>query len=279
MNILFVCTGNTCRSPMAEGYLKSLALSGVKTKSVGMSFSGDPASQNSVQVMSEIGIDISLHRSAVITASHIDWADRIYCMTDSHKAALLGAGINKGKLFVLGEGIPDPFGRDINAYRQCRDEIIRAVDSIDFSAQSAVCIMSDESEADGIEAIEKQCFSKPWSKKSITESFLHGTRFFIYKEQGKTVGYMGISCILDEGYITNIAVLPKRRRKGIASALLEFCLEYAKEKELSFVSLEVRKSNLAAIKLYEKFGFIIEGERKNFYECPTENALLMTRRF
>ena len=90
---------------------------------------------------------------------------------------------------------------------------------------------------------------------------------------------MGLSCVLDEGYVTNIAVLPDYRRKGIASALLEQCISAAKQKNLSFVSLEVRKSNLAAIKLYEKFEFKIEGERKNFYECPKEDAYIMTRRF
>ena len=279
MNVLFVCTGNTCRSPMAEGYLKSLGLEGIQVKSAGMSFSGDPASTNSVRVMNELGIDISSHRSALITASHIEWADRIYCMTSSHKNALKEAGADQSKLFVLGDGIPDPFGRDIDAYRLCRDKIIRAIDGFDFAKQMSVCVMSDESEADCIEAIEKVCFSKPWSRKSIIESFSHGTKFVLCKERGKTVGYMGISCVLDEGYVTNIAVLPEYRRKGVASALIEYCFALASEKKLSFVSLEVRKSNLAAIKLYEKFGFEIIGERKNFYECPTENALVMTRRF
>ena len=261
MRVLFVCTGNTCRSPMAEGYMKSLGLCGVQVKSAGMSFSGDPASQNSVDVMNEIGIDISSHRSAVISASHIDWADRIFCMTDSHKAALIGAGVQENKLFVLGSGIPDPFGRDIDAYRLCRNEITAAIDNLDLQT---VYVMKDEKEADGIEVIEKLCFSTPWSRKSITDSFLHGTKFFLYKEQGETVGYMGLSCVLDEGYVTNIAVLPDYRRNGIASALLEACIKYAAEKELKFISLEVRKSNSAAIKLYEKFGFKVEGERKNF---------------
>lgn len=278
MNILFVCTGNTCRSPMAEGYLKHISIQGINVKSAGMSFSGDPASDNSVEVMKEIGIDISAHRSSVITASHIEWADKIYCMTSSHKKALEELGVDTSKLFVLANGIPDPFGMDTAAYRLCRDEIITAIDALKLKNESAVFVMNDESSAEEIEEIEKECFSIPWSKKSITESFLHGTKFLLYKEDGKTVGYIGLTVVLDEGYVTNIAVLPQYRRKGIASALIESCIDIATEKNLSFISLEVRKSNFAAIKLYEKYGFKVMGERKNFYECPTENALVMTRR-
>ena len=107
----------------------------------------------------------------------------------------------------------------------------------------------------------------------------HGVYFFIAQQNGSVLGYLGISVILDEGYITNIAVFPEFRKKGIASKLLEFLFDFAKQKELSFVSLEVRESNMPAISLYKKFGFENEGFRKNFYTNPKENAIIMTKRF
>ena len=277
MNVLFVCTGNTCRSPMAEGYLNSLALKDVTAKSVGMSFSGDMVAENSVIAMSELGIDISRHRSTAITMDHIYWADKIICMTASHRNSLLSLGVSKEKLSVLGGGIPDPFCGDITVYRDCRDTIIKAIDEL-FN-MPVISFMDDETVADDIEIIEKQCFSTPWSKKAILESYSHGTRFILAKVGSKTVGYMGISTVLDEGYITNIAVLPEFRKRGIASAILDFCVDFSKQNKLSFITLEVRESNENAIKLYEKFGFVKEGTRKNFYTNPTENALILTRRF
>ena len=262
---------------MAEGYLNSLALKDVTAKSVGMSFSGDMVAENSVIAMSELGIDISRHRSTAITMDHIYWADKIICMTASHRNSLLSLGVSKEKLSVLGGGIPDPFCGDITVYRDCRDTIIKAIDEL-FN-MPVISFMDDETVADDIEIIEKQCFSTPWSKKAILESYSHGTRFILAKVGSKTVGYMGISTVLDEGYITNIAVLPEFRKRGIASAILDFCVDFSKQNKLSFITLEVRESNENAIKLYEKFGFVKEGTRKNFYTNPTENALILTRRF
>ena len=95
----------------------------------------------------------------------------------------------------------------------------------------------------------------------------------------KLIGYIGIKAVIDEGYITNIAVFPEFRRRGVAKALLNKVFEFAKEKGLSFVSLEVRPSNTEAISLYEKTGFKEEGRRKNFYRLPLEDALIMTKRF
>jgi ribosomal-protein-alanine acetyltransferase len=104
-------------------------------------------------------------------------------------------------------------------------------------------------------------------------------KFFVAEKSGELLGYVGISCILDEGYITNIAVYPKHRKKGVATALIKRVFDLADEIELSFVSLEVRESNFGAISLYEKMGFKKEGLRKNFYRDPQENACIMTKRF
>ena len=130
-----------------------------------------------------------------------------------------------------------------------------------------------------IARLEKECFSTPWSEQTIEDAFKTGTRFFVAQKDNSVLGYVGISAILDEGYITNVAVFPEARQQGVASALLNSLFEFAKENSLSFISLEVRESNNAAISLYQKFGFKTEGKRKNFYSAPQEDALIMTKRF
>lgn len=122
--------------------------------------------------------------------------------------------------------------------------------------------------------IEKECFSAPWSEESFKTA--ENTRFYLYFEGERVVGYVGIYSVLDEGYITNIAVLKDHRKKGVATALLKELTE--KESALSYISLEVRESNAAAISLYTKFNFKKEGVRKAFYSSPKEDGLILTRR-
>ncbi len=274
MNILFVCTGNTCRSPMAEGYLLSKNIKNLNVSSCGLFADGSAVSQNSADAMSEIGIDISSHISKQITKQDIENADRIICMSHSHKQALESIGVTNSE--VLGNGISDPYGQDLEAYRLCRDEIIKEIDKL-FSNLS-VCQI-EYRHIKEIARLEKECFSTPWSEQTIEDAYKTGTRFFVAEKGNSVLGYVGISAILDEGYITNIAVFPEARQQGVASALLNSLFEFAKENSLSFISLEVRESNNAAISLYNKFGFKTEGKRKSFYSSPQEDALIMTKRF
>ena len=81
---------------------------------------------------------------------------------------------------------------------------------------------------------------------------------------------------MGEVYITNVAVFPEFRRNGVGKALVECLVKQMKTEHADFVTLEVRKSNINAISLYEKCGFKKVGERKNFYEKPIEDAILMT---
>lgn len=134
----------------------------------------------------------------------------------------------------------------------------------------------EERHIEDIAAIEKACFRHPWSADGLREELGRGL-FLAAVEDGVTVGYVGCQTVLDEGYITNVAVLPAFRRRGIAERLLGALLERAEG--LSFVTLEVRESNQAAIALYEKMGFSRVGIRKGFYTEPTEDAVLMTRYF
>ncbi|MCR5652301.1 MAG: ribosomal protein S18-alanine N-acetyltransferase [Ruminococcus sp.] len=134
-----------------------------------------------------------------------------------------------------------------------------------------------ENDISAVAQIERECFSSPWSEGSIRESLLSkSNRFFVADVDGKTVGYMGLSVSIDEGYILNVATLPDYRRRGIAKALVGHVINIYNN-QLRFLTLEVRPSNTAALKLYENFGFEKVGERKNYYRNPTENAVLLTK--
>lgn len=274
MKILFVCSGNTCRSPMAEGYLKSLKLQGIEVKSAGLSVGTfSRVSENSVAAMKEIGIDISNHIPTALTRSLIDTCDKIICMTPTHKAILENAGVN-ADISVLGGGIFDPYGGDENMYIACRNEITAELDRLINSVIIRPFKKGDVSE---IAEIEKQCFSSPWSAEGITESVNNGTLFLVAEKAFRVAGYVSVNTALDEGYINNIAVAPAHRRQGIAERLLQRLEKKADKIELSFLSLEVRQSNSAAIALYEKCGYKKMGARKNFYENPREEAIIMTK--
>ena len=96
---------------------------------------------------------------------------------------------------------------------------------------------------------------------------------------GARVGYAGLQVVLDEGYITNVAVRPDCRRRGVAGKLLDVFERFAEGNHLAFLSLEVRASNYAAIALYGQHGYRGVGRRRNYYEHPKEDAVIMTREF
>ena len=133
---------------------------------------------------------------------------------------------------------------------------------------------------DAVLEIENECFAHPWSRQSI-ESELENKNsvFYTALEGDEVAGYIGMSTVLDEGYIFNVAVSAKHRKKGIGSALIQELVTYGKKNNFCFLTLEVRESNENAISLYSKFGFIKVGERKNYYSDPVENAVLMTKYF
>lgn len=115
-----------------------------------------------------------------------------------------------------------------------------------------------------------------WSAQGILDTVALNGHYLAAYIEDTLVGHGGFTAVLDEGYITNIAVCPDFRRKGIAYALTESMKDEAQKLKLSFLTLEVRESNLAAIKLYEKAGFEAVGKRKSFYSDPKEDAVLMT---
>ena len=127
--------------------------------------------------------------------------------------------------------------------------------------------------------IEKDNFSLPWSEKSFLESMERNDTLFLVALNGEEVaGYLGCYCVAGEGEITNVAVKSSYRRQGIGGKLLETLYEEAKALHTREFFLEVRESNEAAIGLYSRQGFVKEGVRKNFYEKPVENAVIMWKR-
>jgi ribosomal-protein-alanine N-acetyltransferase len=136
---------------------------------------------------------------------------------------------------------------------------------------------------DALEQLERTCFSRPWSRKMLAEELdlpvivhereAHGDAMDIL------IGYAGLLVAADEGYITNVAVFPQYRRRGAAGKLLDVFLRFARANHLAFLTLEVRPSNAAAIALYTRFGFREAGRRRNYYDLPKEDALILTRTF
>ncbi len=121
--------------------------------------------------------------------------------------------------------------------------------------------------------------AEAWTETGIAETLKRNGHYFVAEIDGKIVGHGGFTVVLDEGDITNIAVRPEFRRKGLASEILEAMITFASGQNLSFLTLEVRSQNTPAISLYEKYGFTVRGERKNFYREPTDNAKIMTLDF
>ena len=133
---------------------------------------------------------------------------------------------------------------------------------------------------DRLEQLERMCFSRPWSKKMLAEELDNQCAAFLVAvepETEKAVGYAGVLVVADEGYITNVAVDPSCRRQGVAAQLLQVFDNFAKGNNLAFLTLEGRPSNAAAIALYEGFGFREVGRRRNYYDLPKEDALILTK--
>ncbi len=125
--------------------------------------------------------------------------------------------------------------------------------------------------------LDEICFAVPWSEKAFEDEAENElATYLVACDEGKVVGYIGYWKVIDEGHITNIAVLPEYRRRKIASTLLEGIIRTANASGLCLLTLEVRKSNMPAQRLYERFGFEVLGERKDYYKKPNENAVIMT---
>lgn len=277
--ITFVCSGNTCRSPMAAAlyadYLKKNNIEGIEVTSAGVSaFSGDTATVEAITVCGERGVNLTSHRAKRLNFDDLNTTDLFVCMTGSHSDIIHGFG----KMNTVTLGVPDPYCRGIEAYRACADLIEKGFEALTEALleMPEICNMSECDIAE-VARLEKECFSSPWSEQQLREELDNPTaRFLVLKLGEKVLGYIGANNIANEVYITNIAVFPEYRQKGYGEKLLSRLCYLSTAEGAEFVTLEVRKSNKTAIRLYEKCGFEKVGERKNFYFDPTEDAYIYT---
>lgn len=126
--------------------------------------------------------------------------------------------------------------------------------------------------------LEREIFSDAWSFKSLEETWNQKNAvIFAAKIEEKIAGYLIFYYVLDEGEIARIATAPAVRRQGAAGHIFRELVSFCEEQQITRIMLEVRESNEAARRFYEKCGFTEDGIRKSYYENPQENAVLMSK--
>jgi len=137
----------------------------------------------------------------------------------------------------------------------------------------------EKADIPSVAELESRVFAEPWHENELNFLLEPNTFGFVTLVDGVLAAYGGMICVLDEGQITDIATDRDFRRMGLGERTLSAMLDEAKDRGLSFVTLEVRESNVAARSLYEKMGFSAVGRRNNFYRKPTEAAIIMEKKF
>lgn len=133
------------------------------------------------------------------------------------------------------------------------------------------------SDLDEVMELERICFTQPWTRGMFEDDLRNSnlTYYIVARLYGNLVGYAGMWVVGGEVHITTVAVHPKFRRMGMGSKLIRSLLEEAVRREAQWAILEVRQSNIAAQKLYAKWGFKVIGRRKGYYSNPPEDALVL----
>lgn len=130
---------------------------------------------------------------------------------------------------------------------------------------------------DQVMVLENKCFSVPWQAEAFQNEIQKNmlAHYTVLEEDGQIIGYGGVWYIMDEGHITNIAIHPDFRKRGLGKRLVGEMMLQAAKKQIRQMTLEVRVSNIAAISLYESMGFESAGVRPNYYSDNHEDALIM----
>lgn len=137
---------------------------------------------------------------------------------------------------------------------------------------------ADPLDVDSMTQLDQICFAVPWHREDFEKELTDNERavYIVAEDEEQIIGYAGLWCIVDEGHITNVAVHPDYRGKGLGRKLVNTMLVEARKKaNTKNFTLEVRVSNTPAIKLYQSFGFEEAGRRKGYYSDNKEDAAIM----
>ncbi len=139
-------------------------------------------------------------------------------------------------------------------------------------------VLMDKTHVAGVAALEKQCFSTPWSEASVASELSNPLSLWIVATDGeKVIGYVGSQSVMGEADMMNLAVDPACRRQGIGQELVMELIRCLKRADVHSLTLEVRTSNAGAISLYDRMSFVQVGRRPNYYSNPKEDALILRK--
>jgi len=275
MRVLFLCTGNTCRSPMAAALFSHIA--GAEAESAGLcAAEGQPAAAHMKTLAPAYHVNLDSHKSRPASIELLTQADAVVCLSSAH-AMQIAAVVPPEKIRILGGGIADPFGGSLEEYRACATQMQAAMPALHKDLRCACRVIpAEEAHLPAMAALQQAVFHPPASEARLRERFAvpHAHMLTALMDESGVGGYIAVDEIADEAFIDDVAVFPQVQQQGIGNALLARAETGAILRGCATIHLEVRESS-GARALYAARGYKEVGRRKSFYQSPTEDAILM----